>query len=163
MAGALAVLLVVESRMGPGEEPGAGDRLKGATPHLLALVVRGARAERLADGAVVAPGDAVQLAYAAAGMTHGVIVSVDGRGEVTLHWPESPREPARLEPASQVVLPHAFQLDDAPGFERFILVAAREPVDVARVMEAARAAPAGPLDLPRAWVQSSLRLRKATR
>jgi len=167
LAGALAVALLV--RPATVEQAGGDDRIKGARPQLVALVVRGGRAERLADGALVAPGDAIQLAYAPAGMRYGVIVSIDGRGGVTLHWPEDPREPARLEASGHVVLPHAFQLDDAPGFERFIFVAAATPIDVTRVVEAARAAArsgssaAADLDLPRNWIQSRIELRKAQR
>ncbi len=167
LAGALALALLV--RPVAVERDEGGERIKGARPQLIALMVRGGQAEQLADGALVAPGDAIQLASSAAGLSQGVIVSIDGRGGVTLHWPEDPREPARLQAGGHVVLPHAFQLDDAPGFERFILVAAAEPVDVVRVVEAARAlarsaAPTtGVLDLPRTWTQSSIELRKAQR
>jgi len=158
LAGALGLALWVRPWNG---EDGAEERVKGARPQLLVLAVRQAGAERLADGAPVVPGEAIQLAYAPAGMPYGAIVSVDGRGVVTLHWPEDARQPARLQAQSQVVLPHAFQLDDAPGFERFTLVAAREPVDVARVLRAAGAAQPGQrLDLPATWVQVSLQLRK---
>jgi len=164
LAGAVAVALLLRPA-----QVDDGDRIKGARPQLVALAVRGGQAELLPDGALVAPGEAIQLAYAPAGMRYGVIVSIDGRGGVTLHWPEDPREPARLQASGRVVLPHAFQLDDAPGFERFIFVASAEPIDVGRVVEAARTAARGPspiareLDLPRAWVQSSIELRKAQR
>ncbi len=164
LAGALALALLV--RPAGVDQGEGGERIKGARPQLIALMLRGGQAEQLADGALVAPGDAIQLAYSAAGLRHGVIVSIDGRGGVTLHWPEDPRQPARLQPGGRVVLPHAFQLDDAPGFERFILVTAAEPIDVARVLEAARAAArSGPaakdLDLPSTWFQSRIELRKA--
>ncbi|MBI5070112.1 MAG: hypothetical protein HZB56_17895 [Deltaproteobacteria bacterium] len=154
LAGAVALALWVR----PG---GDEERIKGAVPQLLAMTVRQGRPERLVDGAAVGPGEAVQLAYLAAGRVHGVIVSVDARASVTLHWPEEPGQPARLEPGGPVALPHAFQLDAEPGFERFVLVAASRPVDVARVMEAARAAvPGQPLRLPAGWHQSSIHLRK---
>lgn len=147
---------------------GEGERVKGKGPHLVALLVRGGQAEPLADGARVVPGDVVQLAYVAAGLSHGVILSIDSRGGVTLHWPEDPTQPARLEPREQIGLPHAFKLDDAPGVERFFLIAAREPISVARVLDAARAAgreaAAGRrnLNLPSSWIQDSLQLRKET-
>ena len=44
----------------------------------------------LRDGATARPGDLLQLAYAAGGETHGVILSIDGAGSVTLHFPRTP-------------------------------------------------------------------------
>ncbi len=44
-----------------------------------------------------------------------------------------------LDPRGPVVLPSAYELDDAPGFERFFLVYSAKPFDVAAVDPAARA------------------------
>jgi hypothetical protein len=72
--------------------------------------------ERLADGDGAAEGDVVQLVYRLQGHGEGAILSVDGRGVVTEHLAPGPLSPGR------VALDHAFELDDAPGFERFYLV-----------------------------------------
>jgi hypothetical protein len=169
-------------RSGPASEAGQGaapdeeTRIKGDSlrgPRLLVYRRRGREggAERLASGARAAPGDLLQLAYAAgdAGL-HGVLLSIDGAGRVTQHLPE---EGARLAPAlpapREIKLPSAYQLDDAPGFERFVLVTAPEPFPVATVLGAARelaaqgeAARARPLALPAAFRQTSVVLDKSS-
>ncbi len=66
------------------------------------------------------------------------VVSVDGRGGVTLHWPEGSGPAAELESGRAVPLPHAYRLDDAPGFERFFLVTGAARFDTGAVLEAAR-------------------------
>ena len=67
-----------------GTVPTAGARL---------YVYRHASAgdERLADGERAAPGDLLQLAYATTAEGFGVLLSIDGAGTVTQHWPEPGR------------------------------------------------------------------------
>lgn len=98
----------------------------------------GAGSERLADGALVRAGDRLQLQYRAADATHGVIVSIDGAGGVTLHHPEGAATSTVLRSGGLVALDHSYELDDAPGFERFFFVTARAPIDVDAIMDAAR-------------------------
>jgi hypothetical protein len=60
-----------------------------------------------------------------------------------------------------VPLPQAYELDDAPAFERFYMVTADEPFAVETVVDAIRRAGAdGRLDLPAAMDQSSVVLEK---
>lgn len=89
-------------------------------------------------------GETLQLARVAGGAAYGVIVSIDGRGGVTLHWPESPSGNAALVGDGEQRLPHGFVLDDAPRFERFIFVTADRPIDVEGVVAAARQVAQGP-------------------
>jgi hypothetical protein len=65
-----------------------------------------------------------------------VMFSIDGRGTVTRHFPLEKLESVRLEPKGEVSFPTSYQLDDAPGFERFILVTSPEALD-ARIVEIA--------------------------
>jgi hypothetical protein len=68
-------------------------------------------------------------------------------------------------------LDHSFELDDAHGFERFVLVSAPDhDIDVSEVLQAAtRLAHSGPhalrgrLALPVTWMQTSFVLRKPPR
>lgn len=127
--------------------------------------------ELLTDGARGARGDLLQLAYdkTPEGM-HGVLISIDGAGKVTLHMPdEGARQAAPLTAVREIRLPSAYELDDAPGFERFMLVTAAQPFAIAAVIEAAQtlahrgdAARTQPLPLPRGFVQTSLLLNKMT-
>ncbi len=161
-AAAAAVAVVLLPR-----QPGLDARLKGMAPHLEVHRQRpGGEPEALPAGAPVRAGDLLQLSYVAAGASYGVVVSVDGRGAVTLHLPEGGGRAAELRRGGAVALAHAYQLDDAPGFERFFLVTGRAPFDASTVVRAARriaalgAAETAPLDLPPGLAQQAVLLRK---
>jgi hypothetical protein len=144
-------------------------RIKG-DPRLVVHRKSGDTAERLADGARAAPGDVIQLSYVAAGRRYGVIVSIDGRGAVTVHLPESTKgadAAAELGQGAAIPLADAYELDDAPGFERFVLVTSRRTFSAESVRAAAARLAAEPttargrrLDLPAALEQHSFVLRK---
>lgn len=145
-------------------------RLKGIAPHLLVFRKTAAGAEELRPGAVAHKGDVLQLSYAAGDAHYGVIFSVDGRGTLTWHVPQRYAGGASaappLDPRGPVVLPSAYELDDAPGFERFFLVYSAQPFDVSDVDTVARAlaqhaaAERGVLSLPRGLGQFTLLLKK---
>jgi len=121
--------------------------------------------DALGQGDTVAPGEFIQVGYDSGGAAHGVIVSVDGSGAVTLHQPASQDSPTDLE-EGRSWLEFSLELDAAPRFERFVLVTAAEPLDPAAVLEATRAlagqrdATTVPLDGPDAWSQASFLIRK---
>jgi anti-sigma factor RsiW len=142
----------------------SGDRIKGLQPSLVLFRKTGSGSEALADGAVARAGDVVRVGYRAAGRTHGVIVSVDGRGLVTVHLPTSGSEAAPLRSGETVLLDRAYELDDAPHFERFYLVTADRDFEVEAVVEAARRVAGVPaqdhLMLPAPLQQTSFLLRK---
>ncbi|MFP2913278.1 ActD protein, partial [Pyxidicoccus sp. 3LFB2] len=123
--------------------------------------------EQLEDRARARRGDVLQVSYVSGGRAHGVLVSVDGRGAVTLHHPATLSGSTALTPGETAALGHAYELDDAPEFERFLFVTAEEPLDVASVLEAARTlasqpseARTLPLPLPGTLVQTSFTLEK---
>jgi len=122
-------------------------RLKGAAPHLVVFRKTASGAEELAPGAAAKKGDVLQLAYVAGQAKYGVIFSVDGRGTLTWHVPGGYRggemTAPSLDPHGPAVLPAAYELDDAPGFERFFLVYSARPFQVADVYRVARAFAAG--------------------
>ena len=82
--------------------------------------------QRLKDGATAARGDLVQLAYGGGGYV--VVLSIDGARKVTLHWPERNDGDAPAVKAGENRLPSAYELDDAPAFERFFLVQRQDAV-----------------------------------
>jgi hypothetical protein len=94
---------------------------------------------RLGQAARVKPHDVLQLAYTAGKARFGTVLSVDGRGVVTQHLPVNAGNAAPLDATGETNLPQAYELDDAPGFERFFLITADKPFSLSRVMEAARA------------------------
>jgi anti-sigma factor RsiW len=146
----------------PSQEPTA-TRIKGLQPSLLVYRHTVAGDEVLADRTAARPGDLVQVAYQAAGRPFGVIVSLDGRGGVTVHHPEIGKTAARLASGRPVRLASAFRLDDAPRWERFYFVTSARSFTVDEVVEAARrAGPAAPgkLPLPPDLDQTSFTLTK---
>lgn len=123
---------------GGGLPPDPEIRQKGSGPRLLVHRRTAEGAERLAAGSTARARDLLQLAYVAEGARFGVVLSIDGAGAVSLHLPIAGEEAASLEQEGMVALPRSWELDDAPGFERFFFVTADEPFAVAPVVEAAR-------------------------
>src|SRR5262249_5035034 len=165
--GAAAVVLVFALRQPPPDT----ERLKGLSPQVLVFQQQGGarQVEALQNGAIVHPHDLIQSGYFAAGRRFGVLLSIDGAGGVTLHFPDAPKEPTRLG-KGKVLLPRAFELDDAPDFERFIFVTSNEPLDAAAVLGTARqlakdhdAASSRSLPLGTSVEQSSILLLKKER
>ncbi len=171
LAGAMALVLLVRP---------AGEQRRPAEPreiitvkgpeaaHLVAYRNEHGEARLLGDGAAAAQGDLIQLAYRKQHAGFGLLLSIDGAGTVTLHWPDKPSTGAApLETSGETRLPSSYQLDDAPGFERFFLVTATQPFPIATVVDAARALAArpqeartSPLPLPPTFAQTSLALAK---
>jgi hypothetical protein len=107
----------------------------------------GAGSSSLDDGARVKPGEMLQVRYVAASAAFGLIVSIDARGQVSRHWPEGGDLAAPLQPSGEHALPHAFELDDSPGFERFVFVTAPTSFEARPLIEAlatGRPLPLGP-------------------
>jgi hypothetical protein len=165
--------LVARERIFPSYASTASEvtRLKGVKTHLTVYRKAADGAEELGDGQASRQKDVLQISYTAAEAKYGVILSLDGRGTVTWHLPGRYAGAALAAPAlsqqGEVILPSAYELDDAPGFERFILVYSAAPFDVRTVEQAARAlaskpkaADTGSLALPPAMKQFSVVLRK---
>jgi hypothetical protein len=135
---ALMLALVLDEAPRELETPREGNAehliAKGLEPHLSIYRRTGANPERLAQRARVRAGDIVQLAYVAAGQRFGVVASVDGRGAVTLHLPEAAGRAALLDERGETALPHAFELDDTPGIERFVFVTSGAPFETGAVV-----------------------------
>jgi hypothetical protein len=170
--GLAAIALVVAlPRLAPGPTGQTAivdsDRIKGLKPSLAVYRRTDRGSETLADGDIARKGDLLRLGYTAAGHSHGVIVSLDGRGGVTLHLPPDGTRAAALGRDGTILLDRAYELDDAPGWERFYFVTGEAPFDVAPIMEAARRAaggdlraPPAALAIPRGLSQSAFSLQK---
>lgn len=173
VAAAAALVLVVR----PTPKPGMGDvedtRWKGselASPRLFVYRHSAQGDVRLGDGSRATRGDLLQLAYQVGGPVYGVLVSLDGRGRVTVHVPEAHSATAsELRSGAEVRLGSAYELDDAPAFERFLLVTAPEPFPTSLVVEAAARLASDPARARAAWLplragfaQTALTLVKET-
>lgn len=133
--------------------------------------VGAARQEAVAAGDLARAGDVLQVSYRTPEARYAVIVSVDGRGTVTVHFPATVMAGA-LSVGSLTELDHSYELDDAPGFECFFFVTAPDPFAVQLVLDAAAALTPSRmtsettgvhLSLPAELEQTSLLVRKASR
>ncbi|MCK7516170.1 MAG: hypothetical protein MZV70_77460 [Desulfobacterales bacterium] len=79
------------------------------------------------------------MGYIASGnFSHGMILSIDGRGTVTMHLPEAGGGGDKLPLNRQVLLNKSYELDDSPSFERFIMILSEDPINTVEVMEKAK-------------------------
>jgi hypothetical protein len=179
MALVIAVTVVprIAERSSSGTEPadiadgaeGSADRIKGLHPGLAVYRQTTRGSETLADGAVAHAGDLVRVGYRAAGKPFGVIFSIDGRGNVTLHLPPTGDRAAPLAREATVLLDQAYELDDAPLWERFYFITGEAPFAVAPILESAqraagaRGASPAALTLPHGLEQSTFSLQKGPR
>ena len=132
---------VAVTTLGPGTEGPGGEvvRAKGDPMVFVHRQLDRGEPEKLGEGDEVGEGDVLQVSYTAAGAEFGAIFSVDGRGTVTWHLPSNGRHASRLQEGAGVPLDHAYEIDDAPRFERFVLVTGPDDFDLEPVEEAARA------------------------
>jgi hypothetical protein len=171
VAAAAAVCLVaVAVFVWPLVRPADDTTVKGGSgPSLVVHRRVGDRSEPLERGAKVREGDQIRIGYRAAGARFGVILSSDGRGALTQHWPRTGDRAAPLEPSGTVLLDFAYELDDAPRWEAFYFVAADAPFEIEPIRRAIRAANGGgaaapsTLTLPAGQVQFLFPLSKDQR
>jgi len=104
--------------------------------HLLVYRLRNAAVEQLSGGETARAGDLLQLAYVST-VKYGLILSIDGDGTVSLHFPENAEADTALTEGQKILLPEAVELDDAPGFERFFLITSETPFNVRSVLRTA--------------------------
>lgn len=121
-------------------------------PALRVYRARERSVERLREGDAVSEGDLVQLSYLPRGAAYGAILSIDGWGVITRHLPEQGGQSVSLEPDAEVRLDHAFRLDDAPEYERFLLATSCDPFPLEPIEEGLRSGRL-PNDLSYDWFE----------
>jgi hypothetical protein len=133
-----------------------GTRIKGtetidvSKPHILIHRKTNDTVELLESGDKASAGDLLQIAYMSVGATYGVILSIDGRGVVTLHYPESEDKEPILEQDKKTLLPTSYELDDAPDFERFFFITSKSKIDVQTILNSAKVLAKHPKTLEKA-------------
>lgn len=140
-------------------------RIKGAKGPVLQVFLDGeGGVERLPDSSLVQPGDVVQLVYRSGGYAYGAIFSLDGRGALTRHLPAEGHQAVALVQGVADTLDFAYELDDAPRWERFYMVAAAHPFALDLLERALRQrserVDVPTLDLPAEYSVSTFVLRK---
>lgn len=114
-------------------------RIKGMEPGISIHRKTGSSIEELKDMTKASQGDLLQIGYISTGeYKYGTILSTDGRGSVTLHFPESESGETLIKVNRKVMLKRAYELDDSPDYEKFILIISKKPIDVKSIIEKAK-------------------------
>ena len=149
-AAALVIVSVIGVRGAIMQSTGSGQDVTRPKiqPHVLVYRKTADGIEKLENGLRVRRGDVLQLAYFSGEAKYGVIFSIDGRGVVTFHLPPDYAGQSQfsqeLDQQGETALASAYELDDAPAFERFFLVWSFSRFDVREVRKAAVALAADP-------------------
>jgi hypothetical protein len=110
---ALAVLLLnIQPPPGPGRE----HRAKGEGD-IDFYLMRGDQVHPGSEDELHYTGDRVQFTYRTVGEDSLVLLSVDGRGGMTVYFPREGDRPLQVVPGERRVLEGSIQLDDAPEYE----------------------------------------------
>ncbi|MCL2283875.1 MAG: hypothetical protein FWC26_11225 [Fibromonadales bacterium] len=112
-----------------------GTRAKGLKTGLEIWRKTGDSHEKLANNSEASAGDVLQLRYMAEEKCYGVILSMDGRGVLTIHLSGESGKAAKLETGKTVSLKNAYELDNAPKFETFYLITDSAEFSLAQVAE----------------------------
>jgi hypothetical protein len=118
----------------------AGDRAKGMMPlnqseeSDLSVYLKTGQESAVYEGLPLHEGNTIQLAYTVPGVRYGVIYSVDGRSNVTLHYPYSLNGNTQLVADKQTALEEAYTLDNAPDYEVFFFVVSKTPLNTQSII-----------------------------
>ncbi len=113
----------------------ASIRTKGITSKLFVYVKRDGKIAELHHGDKAHEGELLQLQYSNFEYKYGMIFSIDGNGATTLHLPERQGHAATMDTNAKVSVPHSYELDNAPQFERFYFVVSKQPFQTGDVLK----------------------------
>jgi hypothetical protein len=149
---AAAILIVAGAVAARGLFPPSRGEIvlaKGGAPGLVVYKKSASGPTPLADGALASAGDLLQIKYASGNARYGAIASLDGRGGVTWHLPSeyapagsggrADKKAGALAPRIEMegaALGSAYELDDAPAFERFFILSSNEDFELSLVSRA---------------------------
>lgn len=107
-------------------------------PALTLYRMENEQVENLPDGSTASAGDLIQIGYKnISGTRYGIILSLDGAGNQTIHYPLSGDEAQILDEGGESFLPWSYELDNAPEYEAFFLILSEEPFSMRDISAAA--------------------------
>ena len=109
-------------------------RIKGGSFSLRIYRQTNGGSEILSKNDTVSEGDRLQAGYISQDYDYGIIASVDGNGNISLHFPAESWYSTKIEKGEQKYLPYSYILDDAPSFERFFFFVSDTPIDVNSIL-----------------------------
>lgn len=111
-------------------------RFKGGTK-LYIYIKKGNQVIQLENYSTVRTGDVIQVAYLAGADNYGVIFSLDGDRNISLHYPYNINNSAKLEKDKKQYLTVSCELDTAPKYEQFYFITSKNKINVKTVMKKA--------------------------
>jgi len=111
-------------------------RFKGERSKLYIYIQRKDSIELLSADSVVYAGDRLQVAFFS-DAKYGMIFSIDGSGSVTLHYPREEQIFSEIPANNKIKLPYSYELDAAPGFEKFFFLTSEKEIHVAKILKKA--------------------------
>jgi len=125
--GAVAILLVfmmpfMENYIEDRNSISEITRLKGVGAKIFIYKNNTNGAELLKRNSLVSESDIVGVTFFIDKTAYGIIVSIDGRGVVTKHFPNHGDRSPRLIAGKNFKVGHSYELDDAPEYEKFFLI-----------------------------------------
>lgn len=109
---------------------GLTERSKGNGARLFIYKKDGNGAVLLKNKTPIGRNEIIQISYLSGGEAFGAILSVDGNGIITQHFPDSGNMTSTLSSNGEVSLDFSYKLDDAPKFERFIFITGNESISI---------------------------------
>jgi hypothetical protein len=95
---------------------------------------RNSEIEIMKNGSNAKAGDLLQIGYSSLKNAYGVILSIDGRGKVTLHYPGNEKASTKITAGEKHLLENSYELDDAPEFERFFFITSKAEINTESVI-----------------------------
>jgi len=111
-------------------------RYKGERSKLYIYIQKKDSIELLSGDSVVYAGDRLQVAFFS-DAKYGMIFSIDGSGSVSLHYPREEQSSSAISVNSKIKLPYSYELDAAPGFEKFFFLTSEKEIQVGEILKKA--------------------------
>jgi hypothetical protein len=105
------------------------NRIKGENVGLQVYLNTEEEPQLITKGSELRDGDQIQFRYQARGYPFLMIVSVDGRQNITSLYPSVPGPSISVAPEGSHILAGSIILDDAIGFERIFAIYSESPLD----------------------------------
>lgn len=95
---------------------------KGTESRMLLYLKEDGESRVVRSGEKLKQGDRLRIAYFSGEAPYGVLLSIDGRGAVTLHFPDNANQLPLITTGEESLLDFSYELDDAPFFEKFYFI-----------------------------------------
>ncbi len=92
----------------------------------------------MANGGQANENDSIQIAYIVSTSCYGLILSIDGNGSVTNHFPLHSVYAGKLQTGRKIFLKTGFTLDNAPYYERFFLITSKNEFKISTIINNAK-------------------------